>query len=123
MQQRRDPSRTGQRGISLIGLLFWAVVVGILAIVALRVIPTVNEYLTIQRAVNKIATEGGTTPAEIRASFERQKDIEYSITSITSKDLDITKENDKVVIRFAYDKEIELMDPVYLLIKYQGRSR
>lgn len=123
MQQRRDPSRPGQRGISLIGLLFWAVVVGILAIVALRVIPTVNEYLTIQRAVNKIATEGGTTPAEIRASFERQKDIEYSITSITSKDLDITKENDKVVIRFAYDKEIELMDPVYLLIKYQGRSR
>ncbi|NWG73227.1 MAG: DUF4845 domain-containing protein [Rubrivivax sp.] len=123
MQQRRDPPRPGQRGISLIGLLFWAVVVGILALVALRVIPTVNEYLTIQRAVNKIATEGGTTPAEIRASFERQKDIEYSITSITSKDLDITKENDKVVIRFAYDKEIELMDPVYLLIKYQGRSR
>lgn len=123
MQQRRDPSRAGQRGLSLIGLLFWAVVVGILALVALRVFPTVNEYLTIQRAVNKIATEGGTTPAEIRAAFERQKDIEYSIQSITSKDLDITKENDKVVIRFAYDKEIELMAPVYLLIKYEGRSR
>lgn len=123
MHERRDPSPAGQRGISLIGLLFWAVVVGILALVALRVIPTVNEYLTIQRAVNKVATEGGTTPAEIRASFERQKDIEYSITSITSKDLDITKENDKVVIRFAYDKQIELMDPVYLLIKYRGRSR
>lgn len=123
MQQRRDPSRAGQRGITLIGLLFWAVLVGILALVALRVIPTVNEYLTIQRAVNKIATEGGTTPAEIRTAFERQKDIEYSITSITSKDLDITKENDKVVIRFAYDKEIELMAPVYLLIKYEGRSR
>ena len=60
---------------------------------------------------------------EIRAAFEQQKDIEYSITSITGKDLDITKENDKVVIRFAYDKEVELMSPVFLLIKYEGRSQ
>ena len=60
---------------------------------------------------------------EIRAAFERQKEIEYSITSITGKDLEITKENDKVVISFAYDKEIELMAPVYLLIKYEGRSK
>ena len=60
---------------------------------------------------------------EIRAAFDRSKEIEYSITSISSKDLNITKENDKVVISFAYNKEIELMDPVYLLIKYQGRSK
>ncbi len=120
MQQRR---RSTQRGVTLMGLLAWAVVVGFVALIALKVFPTVNEYLTIQRAVNKIATEGGTTVAEIRAAFERQKEIEYSITSISGKDLDITKENDKVVIRFAYDKEIELIAPVYLLIKYQGRSR
>ncbi|MBW8894207.1 MAG: DUF4845 domain-containing protein, partial [Burkholderiales bacterium] len=30
--------------------------------------------------------------------------------------------NDKVVIEFAYDKEIDLFGPVYLLIKYRGRS-
>ena len=53
----------------------------------MRVLPTVNEYFTIQRAVNKIATEGGSTVPEIRAAFERQKDIEYSIDSITGKDL------------------------------------
>ena len=82
-----------------------------------------NEYFTIQRAVNKIAAEGGTTVPEIRNAFDRQKDIEYSITSIAGKDLEITKENDKVVISFAYDKEIELIGPVYLLIKYEGRSK
>ena len=80
-----------------------------------------NEYFTIKRTVNKIATEGTTVP-EIRAAFEKQKDIEYSITSISSKDLQITKENDKIVVGFAYDKEVELLAPVYLLIKYQGRS-
>ena len=112
-----------QRGITLFGLLFWAIVVGFLALVGMRVLPTGNEFFTIQKAVSKIAHEGGTTVPEIRAAFDRSKEIEYSITSISSKDLNITKENDKVVISFAYIKEIELMDPVYLLIKYQGRSK
>jgi peptide deformylase len=112
-----------QRGVTLFGLMFWAVVVGFVALIVMKVLPTVNEYLTIQKAVNKIAQEGGTTVPEIRAAFERTKDIEYSIQSISGKDLDITKENDKVVISFAYDKEIELVKPVYLLIKYEGRSK
>ncbi len=110
-----------QRGVTLFGLMAWAIIVGVVALVAIRVLPTMNEYFTIKRTVNKIATEGSTVP-EIRAAFEKQKDIEYSITSISAKDLQITKENDKVVVAFAYDKEIELVAPVYLLIKYEGRS-
>jgi hypothetical protein len=59
---------------------------------------------------------------EIRAAFERQKEIEYSISSISGKDLTVTKENEQIVIGFAYDKEVPLFDPVFLLIKYSGRS-
>ena len=110
-----------QRGITLFGLLFWAVVVGFLALIGMRVLPALNEYFTIKRAVNRVATEGSTV-AEIRNAFEKQKDIEYSIVSISSKDLTITKDNDKVVVSFAYDKEVELVKPVYLLIKFEGRS-
>ena len=112
-----------QQGFTLMSLLFWAIIIGFIALLAMRVLPTMNEYFTIQKAVNKIAVDGGSTVPEIRAAFERQKDIEYSIQSITSKDLDITKENDRIVVRFAYNKEIELMAPVFLLIKYEGRSR
>ena len=119
----RAPGRGAQRGITLFGLLFWAILVGIVVLVVLKVVPTVNEYFTIQRAVDKAALEGGTTVPQIRAAFDRQKDIEYSISSISGKDLHITKEDDRVVIRYAYDKEIELMAPVFLLIKYEGRSK
>ena len=115
--------KRGQRGVTLFGLMFWAIVVGFVALVVMKVLPTLNEYFTIQKAVNKLARDGGSTVPEIRIAFERTKDIEYSIQSITAKDLNITKENDKVVISFAYDKEIELMKPVYLLIKYEGRSK
>ena len=114
-------SARGQRGFTLFGLLFWAIIVGFLALIGMRVVPALNEYFTIKRAVNKITSEGTTVP-EIRNAFERQKDIEYSITSISGKDLSVTKENDKIVVSFAYDKEIELMAPVFLLLKFEGRS-
>ena len=103
-------TRRDQRGVTLIGLVFWGVLVASVALVAMKVLPTMNEYFTIQRAVNKLATSGGNTVPEIRKAFERQKDIEYAITSINAKDLEITK-------------EIELVEPVYLLIKYRGRSQ
>ena len=120
MEPRAHGGR-GQRGFTLFGLLIWAIIIGFGALIGMRVLPAMNEYFTIKRAVNKITSEGTTVP-EIRNAFERQKDIEYSITSISSKDLAITKENDKIVVSFAYDKEIELMKPVFLLIKFEGRS-
>ena len=120
--KRRMIRKAGrQRGITLFGLLFWAIIVGFAALIGMRVFPAINEYFTIKRAVNKIATEGSTV-AEIRIAFEKQKDIEYSIVSIGPKDLVITKENEKVVVSFAYDKEVELVKPVFLLIKFEGRS-
>ena len=112
-----------QRGVTLFGLLFWAVIIGFLALIGMRVLPALNEYFTIKRTVNRIATEGSQTVPEIRAAFERHKQIEYSISSISAKDLIVTKENEKVVVAFAYDKEVELVKPVFLLIKFEGRSK
>jgi type II secretory pathway pseudopilin PulG len=124
MNHRSTPFRPrGQRGMSLIGLLAWAIIVGFVGYVAVRVLPTVNEFLTVQRAVDRVAAESPATVAEVRKAFDKQKDIEYSISSISGKDLEVTKENDKLVIRFAYDKEIPLVEPVYLLMKYKGRSK
>jgi hypothetical protein len=111
------------RGVTLFGLMFWAVGIGFVAYVLVRTLPTVNEYLTIQKAVETIAKSNPATVAEARQAFDRQKDIEYSITAISGKDLTITKENDKVVVGFAYEKEVPIYGPVFILIKYAGRSR
>ncbi|MGE5450970.1 MAG: DUF4845 domain-containing protein [Acidobacteriota bacterium] len=118
---RSQPS--GQSGVTLIGLLFWAVLLSSTALLLMKVFPAVNEYRTIQTMVNKIAQSGGTTVPEIRAAFERARQIEYGVTSVTGRDLEIAKEDDKIVIKFAYDKEIPLIEPVYLLIKFEGHSK
>jgi len=119
----RSERRLGkQRGISLFGLLFWAVLLSFVGVVAAKVFPTVLEYYTIKRVIHKIALDNpGTVPA-VRAEFDKARQIEYSMTSVTSADLVVTKDNEKLVISFAYDKVIELFGPVNLLIKYEGNS-
>ncbi|HYR26559.1 MAG TPA: DUF4845 domain-containing protein [Aquabacterium sp.] len=120
---RLSLSRRRQSGITMIGLLFWAVVLCSGALLAMKVFPALSEYRTVLSMVNKVAHGGGSTVPEIRAAFDRAAQIEYGVTSVTSKDLEITKENDQVVVSFAYDKEIELISPVYLVIKFKGQSK
>ena len=83
---------------------------------------TVSSHILHAR-VQKIAKTSPSTVAEVRTAFERQKIVEYSIASVSGSDLQVTKENDKMVIKFAYDKEVELFEPVFLLIKYRGEGR
>ena len=92
-----------QKGVTLLGLVFWGVLVGTLALLLAKLVPVVNEYNTIRGIVNRMATEGGSTVPEIRASFDRFRVTQYGIESITGKDLDISKEDDKIVVRFITD--------------------
>lgn len=122
-RQATGPSRQ-QQGFTLLGLIFWAIVISMLALLVMKVAPALSEFRTIQGMVNKAAREGGSTVPEIRAAYDRYLQIEYGVEAIRSgRDLDISKEDDKVVIRFAYDKEITLVDPVYLVIKFKGQSK
>ncbi|WP_444833302.1 DUF4845 domain-containing protein [Aquabacterium sp.] len=123
LTSRPSAARRSQSGITLIGLLFWAILISVFALILMKVFPAVTEYRTIQSMVNKAARDGGSTVHDIRTAFDRAASVEYGVTSITGKDLEITKEDDKVVVKFAYDREIELMAPVSLLLKFQGQSK
>ncbi len=112
--------KSQQRGLSLFGLLFVGVVLAFGGVVGAQVAPTVIEYLSIIKAVKKVAAAGGTIP-EIRISFEKAQNID-DIKSIGPKDIEVTKNGDKVVVSFAYNKEIHLGGPAYLLLKYAGSS-
>jgi len=113
-----------QRGLTLIGLLFWGGVIAVAAVVGMKVFPTVLEYYTVQRVVDRIAAGNPGTVPQVRQEFDKARQVEYSIQSISSADLVVSKDgSDKVVIEFAWDKEIDLFGPVYLMIKYRGKSR
>ena len=109
-----------QRGISLIGLIIVGGLLAFLGLVGAQALPTLLEYQAIVNAAKKAANEG-TTVLEVRKVFDRAAEID-DIKSIAGKDLEIFKESDKIVVAFAYEREIHLGGPVYLLFKYSGRS-
>ncbi|HUR87811.1 MAG TPA: DUF4845 domain-containing protein [Ramlibacter sp.] len=113
-------SRARQQGISFIGLIF---VVGVLAcagVIGAQVFPTVVEYQAILKAVQKAAA--GNTVAEVRQIYEKAADVD-DIKSVGPKDIEVSKDGDKVLVKFAYDKQIHLFGPAFLLIKYAGQSK
>ena len=117
-------TRQRQRGLTLIGLLFWGATAAVTAVVGMKVFPTVLEYYTVQRVVDRIAAGNPGTVPQVRQEFDKAIQVEYSIQSIKASDLVVSKDgSDKVVIEFAWDKEIDLFGPVYLTIKYRGKSR
>jgi len=116
----RGAEASRQRGISFIGLVFVAVVLACVGVVVAQVIPTLIEYQAIQKAANK-AKEGTTVP-EVRAIFDRAQAID-DFKSVSGKDLEIRKEGEKVVVSYAYEREIPLFGPAYLVLKYKGEAR
>ncbi len=114
-------SKSRQRGITFFGLLFVGTVIALTGVVAAQVFPTIVEYQAITKAVNKAASEGGSV-VDIRNSYERMQAID-DFKSVNAKDLEITKEGEKVVVSFSYQREIHLTGPAWLTLKYAGRSK
>jgi hypothetical protein len=95
-------------------------VLAMAGVVAAQVFPTVVELMAVKKAVTK-ASEGQSV-ADIRSIFDKQASID-DIKSLTGKDIDVSKEGDKVVVSFSYQREIHLAGPAFLTLKYAGRSK
>ena len=113
-------TKSRQRGISFLGLVFVGGVLAIGGVIAAQVFPTFVEYQSIQKAVQKAST--GSTVPEVRTIFERATEID-AINSIKAKDLDVTKIDDRIIVKFQYEREIHLAGPAYLTLKYSGQSK
>jgi type II secretory pathway pseudopilin PulG len=109
-----------EAGVSLSGLIVVLVVLGAVALVAMKVFPAWAEYRSIKNAI-VAAKAAGTGTREIQQAFERNAEIN-NITSINSKDLVISRDNGQADVSFAYEKRIPLAGNVSLLIDFAGTT-
>lgn len=106
--------------MTLISLILILAVLGFIGLIGLKVTPTVIEFMAIKKALVK-AKESGTTIIEIKRSFDKQTETGY-IDSVSSKDLEITKDGDRIELSVAYAKKIPVLGPVSLLIDYAAST-
>jgi type II secretory pathway pseudopilin PulG len=112
--------RRNEQGVSLAGLIVLLAIIGVIAVLGMKVVPTFTEFMSIKKAIASVKVQGGSIP-EMRAAFNRQADVGY-IDAIAGKDLTIVKNGDDADISFAYQKTIPLVGPVSLLIDYAGST-
>lgn len=113
--------RKEQCGLSLMGLIAVLFIVVVVALFAMKIIPSFLEFRTAKTAIELVA-RSAQNPAEARRAFENRATID-NIESIRPQDLEITREGNQLVIAFAYRKEVTLVGPVGLYIDYKANSK
>jgi len=120
MRNNKMANRKQQRGLTFLGLLVVAAALTLFGVVSVQVASTYTEYRAVQRAVEKASA--GETVTEVREIFNKAAAIE-NIRTISGKDLEVAKEGERVVVSFAYERDIHLVGPAYLAMRYKGRSK
>jgi len=113
--------RNGQRGVTIMGLLTGLVLFIVVALFAMKLLPSFMEFRTAKAAIEVIGRQAQ-SPADVRRAWDARTAID-NITSVNAKDLEITKDGNQMVIAFAYRKEVPLFGPVGLYIDYAANSR
>lgn len=111
-----------QSGLTLIGLLFYALLVAAGVYVVMQVVPSYTEYQAVKRTIRQVAANNPSSVEEARRMFDRQRDADLSIQSITGNDLQVSKQNGRVMIDVKYEKVLPVAGPVSLLIRYEASS-
>jgi type II secretory pathway pseudopilin PulG len=107
-------------GFSLSGLIVVLVVLGFLAVMAMKIFPAWAEYRSIKNSI-VAAKAAGSGTRDIQQAFARNAEIN-NITSISPKDLVITRDNGQAEVSFAYEKRIPVAGNVSLLIDFAGTT-
>ena len=117
MRTMQQTPRSRQRGMSFIGVVLWGFIIVGLAVIGSKAVPIVIENMNIKKAATKAARQG-TTVQEVRKIYEAAQAID-DMTSVNPKDLGVTKDQTgKIVVSYAYERDIPIYGPVYLVFRF-----
>lgn len=120
MRHQKLTTTKFQGGISLTGLILGLAVLGVVAVFALKLLPTYFEYSAVKEAIVR-AKETGGTPREIQVAFDKSAGMN-NVTAISGRDLTITREDGEVQVSFAYEKRVPLVGNASLVLDYAGTT-
>ena len=113
-----------QSGLSLIGVMIGGAVLAALLLVGLKLIPVISEYMGVKRSM--VAVVAGANPqtatvSELRSAFTKRALVD-DVTTVTASDLDITKEDGRIVMSIEYSRKVKLFGNVSLLIDFSAST-
>ena len=108
-----------QRGLTVIGMLLLIVVLGFMALVAMKVIPMYIQYFTIKSTIESIRKEPQLAQMglmDIQTAIQKRFDIGY-VDKITAKDLKLRNDRSGRVLDLVYEDDQPLFYGLHIVLK------
>ncbi len=111
-----------QRGVTLIGLLFFFAILGFFLYAAARIVPSYMDYLSVQNLLEDISSQADIKDlkdSEIRLHFARSLNTNY-VDVVNEHDLEIERIPTGVHLSISYSVKKPFMGPVSLWMDYKA---
>ena len=118
------PLKSRQRGLTMIGFLFGAVVLVMLAMLAMKVVPAYIEFFGVKKVLADMAHQSdlrNMSNSEIRSDFEKRASVGY-VEAVTGKDLLVDRRGGIPVVIADYTFRTKLVHNVSLVIDFSASS-
>lgn len=111
-----------QKGVTLIGLVFFLALGTIVALIGMRVAPFYIDFFTMRSMLQNLATEKRkATDREIRRDFDMRASTNY-LTGYSSGDLVIDRDNGYLTLTVSMNDKKSLVGGVSLLMELDAKG-
>jgi Domain of unknown function (DUF4845) len=113
--------RNHQQGMTFIGLLCILALAGVVVYAGIRLAPLYLNYMKVARTMEAVASEvkgDNPDPGAMRVAIDRHFNIEDP-TGVTTKDIEITKDDGGVQMHVAYDAAVPYVANVSLSVHFE----
>lgn len=118
------PMHAQQRGLTMIGFLFVAVMLVIAAMLAMKLVPAYIEFFSVKKILATMGQEPdlrSKTNADIRNDFIRRASVGY-VTVVKPEDLAIDRRGGTPVVAAEYQFRTKLVGNVSLVVDFSASS-
>ena len=116
--------KSRQRGLTMFGFLFVAVVFIVAAMLAMKLVPAYMQFFTVKKILNAMSQDTGINAksnAEIRNDFSRRANVDY-VSVIKGEDLVINRKGGAAVISVDYEFRTPLVANISLVVDFSAST-
>lgn len=121
---RCQNSEKKQRGISLLGMLFFSALLVIVALFAMQIVPAYAEFISVKKVLRNMKQDplASMTPKEIKDAFDKRASLEY-ISVIDGSDVHVERSEDgETVVAVEYQVVKPIAANISVLMDFSARS-
>ena len=119
-----SPMQSHQRGLSMIGFLFVAVVLVFVAMLAMKLVPAYIEFFSVKKILATMGRESdlrSKSNADIRSDFVNRANVSY-VTVVKPEELTIDRSSGVPVISADYEFRTKLVGNASLVVDFSAST-